>query len=151
MEAGGAGRSSHQSGWRDLTFYRMDEAMAPVFREPLGPTDPPAPICVRCSKPITPGTASQIQGRPVHLRCLVRDTQLEAVEQQDRAGYEVRRARAAKARATELIDKVRLSQATCPACGQSLATSRGVLFQGDVLVHAACWRADPKPSPPAAE
>jgi hypothetical protein len=33
----------------------------------------------------------------------------------------------------------------CPACGERLGTSRGVLFQGDWLVHAACWRDDPKP------
>jgi hypothetical protein len=26
-----------------------------------------------------------------------------------------------------------------------LAGPRGVLFQGDQLVHAACWRAEPKP------
>ena len=38
----------------------------------------------------------------------------------------------------------RQHQTTCPVCGEGLATSRGVLFQGDHLVHAACWRDDPK-------
>jgi hypothetical protein len=55
------------------------------------------------------------------------------------------RAKAAQARASELIDKIRQLQTTCPVCGQLLCTRQGVLFQGDWLVHAACWRADPKP------
>jgi hypothetical protein len=105
--------------------------------------DSPAQVCTRCSKPIPPGSASQVAGRAVHLHCLVRDAELEAVEQQDRAGYELMRARAAQARATELIDTVRRWQTRCPACGERLGTSRGVLFQGDQLVHAACWRDTP--------
>ena len=43
------------------------------------------------------------------------------------------------------MDTVRVAQTTCPAGGERLGTSRGVLFQGDWLVHAACWRDDPKP------
>ena len=39
---------------------------------------------------------------------------------------------------------MRVVQTTCPAYGECLGTSRGVLFQGDQLVHAAYWRADPK-------
>jgi hypothetical protein len=79
-------------------------------------------------------------------------TLLDAVEQQDLAGLKVKRAHAARVRAEELMDVVRQVQRTCPTCGLSLATSRGVLFQGDHLVHAACWRADPKPfdDPPPA-
>jgi hypothetical protein len=83
------------------------------------------------------------------MRCLARETRLESVEQQDRAGLERLRARAAVARAEELIDKVREYQTTCLTCRQRLASSRGVLFQGDQLVHAGCWRADPKPFDPA--
>ena len=64
-------------------------------------------------------------------------------EQQDRAQLEVMRAKAAQARAAELMDKIRQYQTTCPACGHRLGTSRGVLFQGDQLVHAACWRDEP--------
>jgi hypothetical protein len=126
--------------------------MAPVRRDPPE-TDPPDLVCVRCSKPITPGTASQLAGRPVHMRCLGRATQLESIEQQSRAALEQARARAARARAEEILDTVRRAPTTCPVCGEGLATSRGVLFQGDWLVHAACWRADPKsfddPPPPA--
>jgi hypothetical protein len=57
-----------------------------------------------------------------------------------------------RARARKQIDAVHVYQTTCPVCGLRLASSRGVLFQGDHLVHAACWRADPKPfdDPPPA-
>src|SRR5262245_63400291 len=113
----------------------------------------PNPTCVRCSKPITPGTASQYAGRPVHMRCLAFATQLQSIEQQDRAAYERLRAHAAMARAEELMDAVRQTQTLCPVCGERLATGAGVLFQGDQLVHAACWRYDPRPFdrlPPAA-
>jgi hypothetical protein len=40
---------------------------------------------------------------------------------------------------------VRVPQATCPVCGLPLAAGGSVLFQGDHLVHAACWRAQPQP------
>src|SRR5688572_13284117 len=105
------------------------------------PPPPPDPTCVRCSKPITRGTSSQIAGRPIHMRCLARATQLESIEQQDRASVERLRTQAAMVRAEELMDAVRVSQ-TCAVCGERLGTSRGVLFQGDSLVHAACWRAE---------
>jgi hypothetical protein len=114
--------------------------------------DAPDSVCFRCSKPITSGTVSQLYGRPVHMRCLGRETRLESVERQDRSGLERLRASAARVRAEELMEAVRVSQATCPACGERLGTSGGVLFQGDQLVHAACWRADPRPfdtAPPA--
>jgi hypothetical protein len=106
---------------------------------------------VRCSKPVVRGTAAEIGGQPVHLRCVVRDAQLAAIEQQDRAGYELLRAQVAQARAAELIEVVRLRQRMCPACGQRLGTSRGVLFQGDQLVHAPCWRDSEKPPDPSAD
>src|SRR5262245_10629131 len=118
--------------------------MAPLRRDPPD-SDPPPQVCTRCSKPITPGTAAQIAGRPIHMRCLAREVQMEVIERRDAVRLERLRAQAAKARAEELFDKVRQAQTTCPVCGERLVTSRGVLFQGDWLVHADCWRADPKP------
>jgi hypothetical protein len=53
---------------------------------------------------------------------------------------EVLRAKAARVRAAELVDQVRKCQTTCHVCGERLTTTRGVLFQGDELVHATCWR-----------
>jgi hypothetical protein len=40
---------------------------------------------------------------------------------------------------------VRVYQTTCAFCGLPLAVRGSVLFQGDHLVHATCWRADSKP------
>jgi hypothetical protein len=37
-------------------------------------------------------------------------------------------------------DAFRVFQTTCPVCAERLGTSRGVLFQGEQLVHATCWR-----------
>jgi hypothetical protein len=86
------------------------------------------------------------------MRCLLRETQLQSIEQQDRAGPGGLRAKVAQARTLNLNDQIRRLQTICPACGERLGTSRGVLFQGDWLVHAACWLADPKPfdDPPPA-
>jgi hypothetical protein len=116
------------------------------------PTDPPDPACVRCSKSVSSGTAFRVAGRPVHVRCFAGDTQLKAIEQQDRARREADRATAAIDDAKALVNSVRRKQTHCPACREPFGLSRSVLFQGDRLVHAACWRADPKPfddSPPA--
>jgi hypothetical protein len=88
------------------------------------------------------------------MRCLARDTQLEAMEQQDRASRQTERAATAIDRANGLTSSVRRKQTHCPACREPFALSRSVLFQGDVLVHADCWRDDPKPlddPPPALE
>jgi hypothetical protein len=82
------------------------------------------------------------------MRCLARETPLQSIDQLDRAAAAQRRARAARKRTEELIEAVRTQQTTCARCGFELATIRGVLFQGDDLVHAACWRADPKRPPP---
>jgi hypothetical protein len=109
------------------------------------PTPSPDPTCFRCSTPITPGTAAQRYGRPVHVQCLAQTAQPEAIEQREQAAVDHLRASAARGRAEELFDMVRRVQTTCPVCGERLGTSRGVLFQGDQLVHAACWRADPPP------
>jgi hypothetical protein len=110
------------------------------------PPDAPDPVCTRCSKPVTPGTAAQYGGRPVHLRCLARDTQLASVEQQDRATGERQRAMAAVARANELVNTVRRKQTHCPVCREPFGMSRTVLFQGEQLVHAACWQAPDRPT-----
>jgi hypothetical protein len=53
------------------------------------------------------------------------------------------------AKAEKLIEAVRVHQTHCAVCVQPLAGPRGVLFQGDQLVHAGCWRADPNPFDPA--
>jgi hypothetical protein len=115
--------------------------------------DSPTQVCGRCSKPITAGTAAQIAGRAVHMQCIAREAQLNGAAQQEGAQLERRRAEAARVRTEELINRVRQLQNTCAACGLRLGTSRGVLFQGDHLVHAACWRDDPKPfdAPPPAK
>jgi hypothetical protein len=113
--------------------------------------DPPDLLCSRCSKPLVAGTATQIGGRPVHIRCLARETQLRAAEQQDTASRARQRAEGLVERATELVAHAR--SRTCPACDQPLTAGGSVLFQGDVLVHALCWRSpDPDrriPDPPA--
>jgi hypothetical protein len=86
------------------------------------------------------------------MRCLARDTQLESIEQRDRARRAAEGAAAAIRRANELIDSVAWRQTGCPTCGEPFVVSRSVLFQGDRLVHADCWRAggetsDAPPSP----
>jgi len=94
----------------------------------------------------------QAAGHPVHIRCLAQAMQLEMTEQRVPSALERLRARAAQKRAGQLMDMVHRIQTTCTVCGERLATRHGVLFQGDFLVHAACWRADYKPldaSPPA--
>jgi hypothetical protein len=80
------------------------------------------------------------------MRCLARETQLASIEQQDRAAKERERAAAATSRATELVNTVRRSQTHCPVCREPFAMSRSVLFQGDKLVHAACWRTPDRPA-----
>jgi hypothetical protein len=80
------------------------------------------------------------------MRCLARDTALASIEHQDRAAEVRRRSAAATSRAVELVNTVRRSQTHCPVCGEPFGMSRGVLFQGDKLVHAACWRAPDQPA-----
>jgi hypothetical protein len=41
--------------------------------------------------------------------------------------------------------RLRAYPRSCAACGMLLAAAGSVLFQGDHLVHARCWRADPAP------
>jgi hypothetical protein len=115
-----------------------DGPMALLIREPPEPADPPGPVCLRCSKPVTPGTAAQIAGRAVHMRCLAWGTQLDAVEQQDRAGRDTRRAQAAIARAELLLDRAREYQTTCPVCG--------LLVSGNPIIPT--WGKRNLPTPP---
>jgi hypothetical protein len=76
---------------------------------------------------------------------VARTTQLNAIEHQDRARRETERASEAIVYARELVNTARRRTTRCPACGQPFTSGGGVLFQGDRLVHAACWREDPKP------
>jgi hypothetical protein len=80
------------------------------------------------------------------MRCLARETRLDALEQQDRARREAERASEAILYARQLVDTVRRRTTRCPACGEPFTPSRSVLFWGDLLVHADCWRRDPPPT-----
>jgi hypothetical protein len=110
---------------------------------PRGPSAP-EPSCPRCSKPVTPDTASQRQGRAIHTRCLAPAAQLEAIEQQDGASRTPIRPEALVQRVSELAAQARAKPWLCPVCEQRLTTGGRLLFQGDVLVHATCWR-EPRP------
>jgi len=103
------------------------------------------PICVRCSKPIRPGTGIPTGGRRVHVRCLAEDTRLQSIEQQDRASRESARAKSLLKQARETMAKPGAAADTCSACGRSLKNGRSLLFQGDDLVHALCWHSIPTP------
>jgi hypothetical protein len=92
--------------------------MAPLMRELPESADP--------SKPLRPGTVSQIAGRPVHVWCLARQLALRAIEQQDRASRETERATAAIQQTNELVNTVRRKTMHCPACGEPVALSRSV-------------------------
>jgi CheY-like chemotaxis protein len=127
------------------------EVLDVTLRRLLGePANHPQPSCPRCSKPITPGTASQFAGRPVHMRCLARATQLASLEVQDSARQVKRRARRLVERAAALVAEARAFQRDCPVCGHPLSQGGSLLFRGDVLVHATCWRGDltPPGAPP---
>jgi hypothetical protein len=102
----------------------------------------PNPICLRCSKPIKPGTAAQYAGRPVHMRCLAGDTQRKAIEFEDAASQERQRAQALVQRAEELVAHTKIRNRVCPVCVRPLTEGGSVLFQGELLVHALCWRVD---------
>jgi hypothetical protein len=111
--------------------------------------EPPDPACTRCSKPVMRGTAAQYAGRPVHMRCLAQATQLDSIEQQDRAAVERKRAASLVERASELVARARDVQRTCAVCERPLKDRGGLLFQDDLLVHAICWHADPSGDPAA--
>jgi hypothetical protein len=111
---------------------------------PHGRSTPEA-ICPRCSKPIIAGTAAQHGGHAVHMRCLATASQLRAIEQQDRASRTRKQAEALVRQASELTEQARAWPWLCPVCDQRLRTGGGLLFQGDALVHATCWRELPSP------
>jgi hypothetical protein len=93
-------------------------------------------VCPRCSKPIRPGTATQLNGRALHIGCLARVTERSTSQRL----LERRPARNIPEDSRRAVAETQLRQPVCPACGQSL--KRGtLLFQGDDLVHAICWRA----------
>jgi hypothetical protein len=100
--------------------------------------DAPDPTCPRCSKPIVPGTASQWAGHPIHMRCGARATHLQVLESRESAAAARARVVEARSRPTALAQVARLIRA-CSICSRPLATGGGLLFQGDMLVHAACW------------
>jgi hypothetical protein len=77
------------------------------------------------------------------MRCLARATLLDAIERQDRAIGERARARDLVDRAAELVAHAREVQRSCPVCERPLKDGGSLLFQGDVLVHAICWRSEP--------
>jgi CheY-like chemotaxis protein len=77
----------------------------------------PGPICARCSTSVLSETFTLSAGLPLHLRCWMRETQLDSVEQEDRAG-----------------------QSICPVCTRPLADGGSFRYQGEQLVHALCWR-----------
>jgi len=87
-----------------------------------------------------------VGGERVHVRCLARETQLEAVERQ-------RDSEVARARAQEILERSRRllangqRQRTCIVCEEPLTGTRALLFSGAQLVHAACWRSEPPPVP----
>jgi hypothetical protein len=123
------------------------------------PPTTPDPVCQRCSKPVELDTGVPVAGGVVHLRCLAEETRYRVVETQDRASHARARARTVTERAERLFDQAsallgpapskRLGPVRCPVCTEPLANGHGVLFQGEELVHAACWRSEPR-VPPAA-
>jgi hypothetical protein len=105
----------------------------------------PDSICSLCCKPFLAGTSPEpYAGGLVHVRCLVRRTQEQARENQATARDGIERARTIGDCARALIEEVRtLRGEPCPACGGSLANGRGILFQGEQLVHTSCWGESP--------
>jgi hypothetical protein len=90
-----------------------------------------------------------VGGERVHVRCLARSTPIEAREREADS-------QAAHARAEETLDErtglpasVR-QRPMCPVCQRPFVADGGVLFQGDQLVHARCWRPEPPPTTPDA-
>jgi hypothetical protein len=76
------------------------------------------------------------------MRCLAHQTRLQAVEFRDAS----RRLRERRLDGNQSESGSIVRQLLCSACGHSLLNAGSVLFQGDHLVHALCWRADLPPS-----
>jgi hypothetical protein len=113
-----------------------------VSPKPPG-SSPSVPTCPRCGKPIRPGTGTTLpSGAPVHVPCLASET--ETIERPDESTAPAQ---------DEAGRRVRFSAATrqgCPVCHHPLSAGGSVLFQGDRLVHALCWRPEPPPVTPDA-
>ena len=87
------------------------------------PADLPDPSCSICSKPVRPGAPIRFQhGEVFHLACLAKATQLNAIEQVDRA-------RVAKETSARLLEdygrargerrRQRSANGACPLCGHA--------------------------------
>jgi hypothetical protein len=117
---------------------------------PASPDRPDPAHCPRCGRGFRPGIGMLlVGGERVHVRCLARATQIEARERQADT-------QAAHAPAPETLDQsTRLpgsgrQRPMCPVCQRPFVAGGGVLFQGDQLVHALCWRPEPPPVTPDA-
>jgi CheY-like chemotaxis protein len=121
-----------------------------TLRRLLGaPAHDAEPICPRCSKGITPGTASKLAGRPVHVRCLARATQLKSIELHDTARQVQDRARRLTDHAAALVAEARAFPRGCPICGNPLSLGGSLLLQGNDVVHATCRRGVTPPDTPS--
>jgi hypothetical protein len=113
------------------------------------------PICPRCSKPIPPQTRTIGDATPMHILCYGRNAVARALEAEGQARQASSRALGAVRRARDVVEIARVAGWACSACGHDLKNGRNLLFQGDQLVHAVCWRATPHSAasdpPPAAE
>jgi hypothetical protein len=96
--------------------------------------------CAICSKPIRPKMGVEAGGRWVHVRCWARELEPQAMLQRDRAGQGIARSRGLIERTRAVIAGAKARTSQCSVCGHSLKGGAGLLFQGDDLVHAACWR-----------
>jgi hypothetical protein len=102
-------------------------------------------ICVRCSKPIRPGTGAGLSDNPLHVRCLARETQIESLEWRTRSRESRLQALAARERSEALIDGLRDRQTHCSVCWAPLGDRRGLAVRDGRLVHGECERDEPKP------
>jgi hypothetical protein len=110
--------------------------------------------CPMCSKPVAGTAGVPVNGRMTHIGCVARESELPALREIDRTRQGIARSRRLIERTRDAVQRAKLRTWTCVVCGHSLRVGGGLLFQGDELVHAACWRAPEvqgPPSPPASE
>jgi hypothetical protein len=112
-------------GWRMRFPQRGTAAMSEPWR-------PPAPLLAGVP---WRGTTNGFT--------LAEETADRSRETQDRAAEMQANAPAVRERARRVMERSRARDRACPVCDRSLQNSRTVLFQGDQLVHAACWRGTP--------
>ena len=77
------------------------------------------------------------------MRCLAQATRLAATEAQASSRQLLKRSHRLIGQAAELVARARGHPSICPVCDRPLADGGGLLFQGEVLVHAVCWRDKP--------